>query len=247
MNHMQIQFLGSGDAFGSGDRLQSCFMVKSEHGQFLIDCGASSMIGINRCGVNPNDINVILISHLHGDHFGGIPFFIVASQLVYKRISPLLILGPPGMKDRFMQAMEVTFPGSSGVERKFAVEIKEFSVGNPVTAGGITVTPYLNSHPPIDSSFALRIDCGGKIIGYSSDTEWMESLNDTAKDSDLFISEAYYYDKKVKGHMDYQTLIKNYLKTGAKRLILTHMSSDMLSRLGDVDCEYAEDGKVIYI
>ncbi|HVO65085.1 MAG TPA: hypothetical protein VMT12_01270 [Syntrophales bacterium] len=40
MNHVEVQFLGSGDAFGSGGRLQSCVLVKYSCGQFLIDCGA---------------------------------------------------------------------------------------------------------------------------------------------------------------------------------------------------------------
>lgn len=247
MNRVEIQFLGSGDAFGSGDRLQSCFMVKSEHGQFLIDCGASSMIGMNSCGINPNNLKFILISHLHADHFGGIPFFIIASQLIFKRTDPLLIIGPPGIKERLVEAMEVMFPGSSGAKRKFNIEIEEFSDRVPLITDEIIITPYMNSHIPIDSSFALRVECNGKIIAYSGDTEWVESLYETAKNSDLFISEAYYYEKKVKGHMDYQTLIKNYGTTGAKRLVLTHMSSDMLSKLDKVNCEYAEDGKVIFI
>ncbi len=140
-----------------------------------------------------------------------------------------------------------SFPDSSGAERKFTVEIGEFSAHVPVTTDGITVTPYMNSHFPMDSSFALCIECAGKVIGYSSDMEWTDSLNETTGNSDLFISEAYYYEKKVKGHMDYLTLIKNYGKTGAKRLILTHMSSDMLPKLDKVDCEYAEDGKMIHI
>lgn len=247
MNRVGIQFLGSGDAFGSGDRLQSCILVKYEGTQFLIDCGASSLIGMNHCCINPNDIKIILISHLHADHFGGIPFFIIASQLIFKRTEPLLIEGPPGMKERLAQAMEVMFPGSSGVKRKFNIEVEEFSDGIPLIADEIIITPYMNSHVPIDSSFALRVECNGKIIAYSGDTEWVKSLYEAAKNSDLFISEAYNFEKKVKGHMDYQTLIQNYEKTGAKNLILTHMSNDMLSNLDKVNCEYAEDGKVFEI
>jgi len=109
------------------------------------------------------------------------------------------------------------------------------------------VTPYLNVHAQSDSSFALRFECGRKIIGYSSDTEWTEVLCETAKDSDLFIAESYFYEKKIKGHMDYLTLMDHYEKTGAKRLVLMHMSRDMLSMLDKVQCEYAEDGKVIHI
>jgi ribonuclease BN (tRNA processing enzyme) len=247
MNNIEVQFLGSGDAFGSGGRLQSCILVKHENGQFLIDCGTSCMIGMNRYEVNPNDINLILISHLHGDHYGGIPFLVNAAQLIHKRTAPLLIVGPPGIKDRLTQAMEVMFPGSSRIQRKFTLDIREYSERNPVTFSGVKVTPYLNVHPQVDSSFSLRIECDGKIVAYSGDTEWTDALFQAAKDSDIFIAEAYFYEKQVKGHMDYVTLMRHYRSTGAKRLVLTHMSSEMLSMLDKVSCEYAEDGKKIRI
>jgi len=247
MSQVEIKFLGSGDAFGSGGRLQSCILVKHEDDQFLIDCGASCMIGINRFEINPNNIKIILISHLHGDHYGGIPFLVNGSQLIFKRTEPLLILGPPGTKELLINAMEVMFPGSSRVQRKFALDIREFSDRRPETAGGVTVTPYLNFHLQVDPSFALRIECGGKIIGYSSDTQWTDALLDVAGAADLFIAEAYFYEKQVKGHMDYVTLMNHYEETGAKRLVLTHMSRDMLSMSDKVTCECAEDGKIIRI
>lgn len=246
INHIEIQFLGSGDAFGSGGRLQSCVLVNYGRGHFLIDCGASCLIGMNRHGIDPNDISIIFISHLHGDHCGGIPFLILASQLVHKRKEPLLIVGPPGMKDWIFQAMEILFPGSSRAQRKFSLEIIEFKEHCPEIIGDVTVIPYGNLHHG-DSSFSLRIECNGKVISYSSDTEWTETLCEVAWNADLFIAEAYYYEKKIKGHMDYVTLMNNYSKTGAKRLILIHMSADMLAILEKTESEYTEDGKVVEV
>lgn len=247
MSHIEVQFLGSGDAFGSGGRLQSCVMVKHGAGRFLIDCGTSCLIGMNRYGVSPNDIDLILISHLHGDHYGGIPFFISASQLVFKRTNPLLIIGPPGMKELLTRAMEAMFPGSSQVQRKFAVEVREFSDHAEETVGPLKFTPYLNLNPPVDPSFALRIVCDGKIVAYSSDTEWTDALLDAAKSADLFISESYFYERRVKGHMDYMTLTNRYAETGAKRLLLMHMSREMLERCEELVCECADDGKTYMI
>jgi hypothetical protein len=45
---MRLQFLGSGDALGSGGRFNTCILVESETGAFLIDCGASSLIAMRR-------------------------------------------------------------------------------------------------------------------------------------------------------------------------------------------------------
>jgi len=246
MNHIEIQFLGSGDAFGSGGRLQSCVLVNYNRGQFLIDCGTSCLIGMNRYGINPNCITMIYISHLHGDHCAGIPFLILASQLTYKRTDPLVIIGPPGMKNWIFQVMEILFPGSSRAQRKFLLEIIEFKDRCPENVIGVTATPYSNLHHG-DSSFSLRIECDEKVIAYSSDTEWTDTLCEVAGNVDLFIAEAYFYEKKVKGHMDYLTLMSNYAKIRAKRLMLIHMSSNMLAMLEKTQSEYAEDGKIVKV
>jgi ribonuclease BN (tRNA processing enzyme) len=122
---MELQFLGSGDAFGSGGRFNTCFLVRDRQGAFLIDCGASSMIALRKFGVDPNTIRAVVISHLHGDHFGGLPFFILDSQLVSRRTAPLVIAGPPGLRRRLDTAMETFFPGSTRVERRFVVDVRE--------------------------------------------------------------------------------------------------------------------------
>jgi len=71
---MEIRFLGSGDAFGSGGRFHTCFHVGAGTGAFLIDCGATSLIALKKFAIDRNAIRAILISHLHGDHFWGLPF-----------------------------------------------------------------------------------------------------------------------------------------------------------------------------
>ena len=55
---MRLQFLGSGDAFGSGGRFNTCFhLERQEHGHVLIDCGASSMVAIRKWAVEPNAVS----------------------------------------------------------------------------------------------------------------------------------------------------------------------------------------------
>ena len=96
---MRLQFLGSGDAFGSGGRFNMCMLIESGSTRFLLDCGASSLIAMKRFGVTPNSIETILITHFHADHFGGLPFFILDAQFS-KRRAPLTIAGPPGLGHR---------------------------------------------------------------------------------------------------------------------------------------------------
>ncbi|MEX1253351.1 MAG: MBL fold metallo-hydrolase [Dehalococcoidia bacterium] len=240
-----LTFLGSGDAFGSGGRFQACVSVQSEASRFLIDCGASSLIAMRRFGVEPNDIDAILISHLHGDHFGGLPFFILDAQLVSKRARPLVVGGPPGIETRVREAMEALFPGSSRVQQTFALEFVELAEAAPTAIGNIDVTPYAAVHASGAPAYALRVSCDGRTIAYSGDTEWTDALVDAARDADIFICEAYYFDKQMKFHLDYRTLMAHRDALTCRRLIVTHMSADMLSRLGEVELEQAEDGKVI--
>lgn len=246
MSQVEVLFLGSGDAFGSGGRFQTCFHVRAEATQFLIDCGASSLIAMKRFGVDPSSLDIILLSHLHGDHFGGLPFLILDAQFS-RRTRPLVIAGPPGVEARVRDAMEVLFPGSSAVQRKFIMQFAELAEGSETVLGPLSVIPYRVVHPSGAPSFALRVTCGGKVIGYSGDTEWTDTLVQAARGADLFICEAYVFEKKIKYHLDYRTLMDRRTQLGCRRLMLTHMSDDMLQRLQGLDADWAEDGKRIVV
>ncbi len=247
MKPVSVKFLGSGDAFGSGGRLQICILIEAADAKFLLDCGASALISMKRFDVSTADIDKILITHLHGDHFGGIPFFILDSQLISKRTKPLLIAGPPGTKDRIHSAMEIMFPGSSRIKQKFPIEFLELQAGARTEMDQVMVTAETVAHASGSPSYALRIECAGKSIVYSGDTEWTDNLINIVREADLFIAEAYFYDKKIKFHLNYQTLMEKKDELDCKRIILTHMSDDMLRRLDSLELEYAEDGKEIIL
>lgn len=238
-----LTFFGSGDAFGSGGRFNTCFHVAAPSRTFLIDCGATSMVAIRKHGVDPNAIGTILVTHLHGDHFGGLPFFLLDAQLVSRRTAPLTLAGPPGFKDRLLQAMENFFPGSTAAPRKYDLAIRELEPGEAQEVDGIVVTPTVVSHYCGAPPFAYRIAIDGRSICYSGDTEWVEGLIDAARGADLFVCEAYFFEKAVKWHLDYATLAKRLPEIGAKRVIVTHMSADMLGKLDRIaGCEAASDG-----
>ena len=246
-SQLELQFLGSGDAFGSGGRFNTCFYVRDLKGAFLVDCGASSMIAIRKFGVDPNTVRAILITHLHGDHFGGLPFFILDAQLVSRRTAPLTIAGPPGLRSRLMAAMENFFPGSTEARRHFSVDIRELEPRVAHDVDGIMVTPYVVKHACGAPPFALRLTVDGKVLCYSGDTEWVEGLNEAAQGADLFIAETYFYDKPVKYHLDFTTLARHLPDLGVKRVVLTHMSPDMLARGRETGCEIADDGLIISV
>jgi len=243
---VRLQFLGSGDAFGSGGRFNTCFhLTRAEGGNVLIDCGASSMVAIRKWGVDPNGISTVLVSHLHGDHFAGLPFFLLDAQLVSRRTAPLTLAGPPGFEARLLTVMEAMFAGSTKVERKYPLTICELALHERAPIDGLHVTPYLMKHFSGAPSYALRVETEGKVVTYSGDTEWVEELIPAGRDADLFICEAYFFDKVMKYHIDYSTLARRLPDIGAKRTIVTHMSAELLGRQNEIALEAAHDGLVV--
>jgi ribonuclease BN (tRNA processing enzyme) len=243
---MRLQFVGCGDAFGSGGRFNTCFHVQSPNSNFLIDCGASSLVAMKANKIDRNAIDLILITHFHLDHFGGIPFLILDAQLVAKRARPLTIAGPPGLFEWYNRLLAATFPG----ERKLPFDLKlaVLDIGIRNSIAGLDVIPFHVKHDDkAGPCLAYRIESDGKVICYSGDTEWTDSLFDAARGADLFICECYMFEKAVRAHLSFSTLRDKLPAIGAKRVILTHMSDDMLSRVPDIEWETAEDGKIVSI
>jgi ribonuclease BN (tRNA processing enzyme) len=241
-----VQFVGSGDAFGSGGRFQACISLRSASTHVLLDCGTSSLIALARLGLAPASIDAVLVSHLHGDHFGGIPFLVLDQQFA-RRDRPLLLVGPRGLGDRVTQSMEVLFPGSSHVQRRFELHTIELTDHAQTRVGPLEITAHPVNHASGAPTYGLRVVCEDKIIAYSGDTEWTDELIELADGADLFICEAYTFEKSVKYHLSYSKLAEHRSRLRCKRLVLTHMSADMLNRRGEVEAELAEDGLTLTI
>ena len=245
---MQLQFIGTGDAFGSGGRFNTCLHVIGGGANFLLDCGASSLIAMKRLGIDRNAIDMILLTHYHADHCGGVPFFMLDAQFVARRTRPLTIAGPPPVKDWFLQMMEAAFAGSSRSAKKFEVSIVELTPDKPWRFKEVEIRAARVRHgTPAQSYHGYRIAADGKVLAYSGDTEWTDSLIELGRDADLFVSEAYVYDKPVPMHLAYRQLVEQLPLIRPKRLIITHMSDDMLGRGDAIAHETAHDGMIVKV
>jgi ribonuclease BN (tRNA processing enzyme) len=243
---MKLTIVGSGDAFGSGGRLQTCFHVAAPSGEFLIDCGATSLIGMQRLGLDPDRVSAIFVSHLHGDHFGGLVWWLLHAHYVTERTAPLTVTGPVGIAARFRTAAEALFPGSTAIKRRFDMTFIEYEGGVPLKVGPVTVTPFEVRHPSGAPPYALRLECDGRVIGFSGDTEWVENLLPAAAGADLFIAECFSFDIPAGYHMSLRIIEKNLDRLDARRVMLTHRGPEMLERpvtLADPRLFFAEDGQ----
>lgn len=242
---MQLRFVGCGDAFGSGGRYNTCFHVTGNAVNFLIDCGASSLPAMKRLDIDLHGIDLVLITHFHGDHFAGLPFLLLDAQFT-RRTRPLVIAGPQGIEARLTQVMEALFENSSTTRQRFDVSVVALEPERTRSFAGVDVTPYPVVHGESGGPFlGYRIKAEGRVIACTGDTEWTETLIPLARDADLFVAEAYHYDRLVKNHLSLKTLEPRLPEIGAKRLVLTHMSDDMLGRLEDIPYVTASDGMVV--
>jgi ribonuclease BN (tRNA processing enzyme) len=242
---VQFTFVGTGDAFGSGGRFNTCFHVAAERTTFLIDCGATSLVALRKLGIAPDKVDVIFLSHLHGDHFGALPFIMLDAQFVTRRTKSLTIVGPTGTQDRLTQAMEVFFTGSSKIPWDFSLVVIEVQDRQVTTVNGVAVQPFEVEHPSGAPSHALRFGIDGRVLAYSGDTQWVDALIPASENADLFVCECHSYAKHVPYHINHTTLSEKRAELSAKRIVLTHMSDDMLGNRDKVDFETAYDGLVI--
>jgi ribonuclease BN (tRNA processing enzyme) len=237
-----VTFAGSGDAFGSGGRFQACIHVRSpDRAPVLLDCGATSLSALRAAGLDPGEIGVVFVSHLHGDHFGGLPFLILDGQFT-RRTSPLRVAGPPGTAARLRQVTQALFPGSAGTARRFDVQVTELAPGGTQTVAGITVTSWQVDHPSGAPPLALRLDVGGTTIAYTGDTAWTDDLPAAAAGADLLIAEAYYFDKPIPYHLRHADLAAHRRELTSRRIVLTHLSADMLAHADHAEFDLAYDG-----
>ena len=242
---MKLTVIGCSDAFGTGGRLQTSFHVAHAGGEFLIDCGATALIGLAREGIDPNRISAIFITHLHGDHFSGLVWWLIHAIHVTKRTEPLLVTGPAGIEERFVAAAEALFPGATTTPRAFELTFQTYRERTPLQVGDVTVTPFEVSHPSGAPPYALRFAVEDKIVTFSGDTEWIESLVDAAHDADLFISECYAYELDARYHLNWRTIQAALPRFNARQVLLTHMGPEMLANCAKIDqpgVQLAEDG-----
>jgi ribonuclease BN (tRNA processing enzyme) len=242
---MRLTIVGSGDAFGSGGRFNTCFHIQSAKATLLLDCGASSLVALKARGIDHVSVDGIILSHLHGDHFGGLPFLLLDSQFLARRERPLTIAGPPGTRARLDAAIEVFFPKATQTRWRFPWKVIEIEPGVGADVLGHAVETAEVIHQSGAPSTAVRVFDGETLLAYSGDTEWTDALIGVARNASLFICECYGYAGRISGHLSWEILKARLPELSARRIMITHMNPAMLAHLDEVRAAgvlVAEDG-----
>lgn len=239
---MELRVFGSGNAFGDGGRFQACFGLRHEGTFVLLDAGATTLHALAAQGVEPLEVDAVVISHLHGDHFGGLPFLMLDAK-ARKRTRPLHVLGPPGVAERLAAAGEALYPGSLRAAMPYPLTVTELVPSGPaVPSGPMRVRAVEVDHRSGAPSLALRVSLGGREVGYSGDTAWTDSLLQVSEGADLFLLECTSWQTPVPFHVCHRDVVANAHRLGAGRSLLTHMSRDVLAHLDETALPTAWDG-----
>jgi ribonuclease BN (tRNA processing enzyme) len=244
---MRITVLGAGDAFSSGGRRQSSYLVESGGRGFLLDCGTTTLLGLKILGVTAERVDFVAISHLHGDHFGGLPFLFLEYLYEKPRARPLMIAGPPGTEERVWTLHRAMYRELAERPIPFPLQFHELTPGQAETLGGVELFPFRVPHQEKDVSLGYRVKVGGKALLYSGDCGWNEDLVRYSQGTDLFICECCYFHTQTSFHVSYPQIAAQRGRLGCKRLLLSHIGREVLERINEVAIECAHDGLVVEV
>ncbi len=239
---MRVTVLGSGDAFGAGGRLHSAYLIEAPGASFLLDCGPSILQAAKRVHWDLARLDAVLLTHLHGDHFGGVPFLFMEYRYETPRTRPLIIYGPVGTEKRIKALFQVLYERTAADPHPFPVEYHELSPGDVAKVGGARVTAIGVHHVPELVAFAYRVEAEGRSLLYSGDTAWTDELAEHARGVDLFVCECSTFETKLDIHISYPEIAERARSLGCRRLVLSHLGSELLRRSEELKLECARDG-----
>lgn len=235
--------LGAGDAFATGGKHTTSFLVTGDANGFLIDCGASTLVRLKQEKYPLHKINQVFITHFHGDHYGGLPFLFISYAFQVSEPFSLTIYGPTGIEEQVKKLHEVMYPDTWHMIEPLPIQFVEYGrVWQSTPDLEVQAIPVVHSPPSFPHGLRFRWD--KKILAFSGDTEWTENLIDIAKDAELFITECNNLNKETPGHLSYKSLTDNLSDLQARKIMISHMGEDML-KFDQSVFDKLSDGQVI--
>lgn len=199
---MQITLLGTGAALPDPDRCHTSILLALDCGRrLLLDCGHGATRQLLRVNVNPADVEMLLLTHLHHDHVCELPFFVISAWML-GRTGALVIKGPAGTKHMVGHLFEggafdadirarASYPARQANIEAVRPCVSEYDAGVIFQDADIKVTvePVDHIPPEISPCFGFRIEAEDKIVTFSGDTKPCPGIKILAQDADLLIHE----------------------------------------------------------
>lgn len=230
---LDLLFVGSGNAFAE----VGCWSGFLLNERYLFDAPPSALYGLKHGGANLDSLDVVLISHFHGDHFFGLPFLFL--EYAYagggpgrtsRRTRDLTIVGPPGVEEKAESLLALGYPNMLSRDLGFARRYVEIEPGRGVEAAGLRIEAARMNHAMESLPLCLgyRVECGGRRLAYTGDTAWTDSLLDLGHNVDVFVSDCTYpsgFDRPEHLSLDEIAVLRGKLDERTP-IILTHLGHD---------------------
>ncbi len=247
----RITLLGTADAFSGAGRANSAYWVDDSQGAYTIDFGPTSLLRCKMLGRDPDEIDGVLLTHLHGDHIGGLAVLMIDLQFRAGRTRPLVIAGPPGHEARVNALCASAFPTVLESGLAYPVVFLTTEVPGRCDFLGREVTAIRARHDRIAVASSLVVDNGERQLAFSGDTGWQSSLADLVRGVDLFLCECSSVDRGYWAHISLEEIAAHRAEVEVGRLMLTHLSEGSRAAAeasaASLDFEVADDGLVLEV
>lgn len=241
----ELVCVGTSDAFGAAGRRQSAYLLRLPLGAVLLDCGQTTLTGLDACGIERDEVDAIVVSHFHADHFGGIPLFLLGSIYADHRTRPLRVVGPPGIEARVREAARALGHSIDHQRFHFDLRFEELPHGGALDLGPARLRAFETFHSPDAHPHGVLVEGGGIQVAYSGDTGWFDELPAHVNGSDLFMCECTLERRGYEFHLSLDELAERRAAFDCGRIVLTHLGADMRATRDPRGFDLADDGLVI--
>ena len=219
---MEIHFIGVGEACDSQNGNTSIHVHASNNTTLLCDCGFSAAHTFFSFYNDPDQLDMVWISHFHGDHFFGIPLLLLR-LFEMKRSKPLLIIGQHGIEKKMLDTMDLAFPR---FRSKLCYEVR-FQEIEPETVheiSGLKLESVQTLHS--QRNLGLLVSDGKNKLYYSGDGRPTEGVAELVRDCDLAVHEAFRLDEEIHHHGSITGCLKLAKSSNIKKMALVHLERD---------------------
>jgi len=216
---MDIQFLGVGEAC-DGQYGNTSILVSAGGHTLLLDCGFSVPHRFFAHHADPELLDMIWISHFHGDHFLGLPLFLLRFWEM-GRTTPLHFIGQPELKDKVLAGLELAYPGFSK-RLQFPLQFHVISPEQDQQIMGLYFEAAESTHS--QRNYGVRITASNNTrLYYSGDGRPTKENECLMSDCDLVIHEAFTLQDQVPGHSSITTCRELVRRQDIKKCALVHI------------------------
>ncbi len=251
MDSVRVTFLGTADAFNAAGRAHSAYWVEDPHGTFVVDYGPTTHMRVRALGFDPDALDAVYVTHLHGDHIGGLAILLADLQWRARRTRPLVIAGPPGTLDRLRLLRTTAYPSLLDRGLRFPLHVATWQIPGTVAVGARQVSAIRAVHDSSACATSFVVETAGRRIAFSGDTAWQPGLVDLSAGTDLFVLECTELEAKTGGHVSLADLRAHRDALTSRRVVLSHLSDETrpvcTAEAASLRATIADDGLVIEI